>query len=151
MARQLLHQLSLSQGSHKFNNMYRCLNQVEVIQGSSNRGKRPSSGYPSPAAGMAPGSHPENTRKNLSLLDRNYKPEDQQKPSDVLTTPRPSYSPVTPSSVEAYLQLRTPGTPYLTGMDEGLDHQLGDFAPAGHLARLASNNDTALDCLQMLP
>ena len=92
----------------------------------------------------------ENKRKNLSLLDPNYDPDDQQPPSGSLATPRPTYSPVTPASVEEYLQPRTPGTPYLPGTDDRFDQQLGDYAPAGQLARLSSNNETAMDCLQML-
>ena len=122
-------------------------------------GKRTSTNFPSSSMGSTgmPQPHPDNKRKNLTLLDPNYDPDrGQQQTLDSLQTPRPNYSPVTPSSVEEYLQPRSPGTPYFPVKDD-VDDQQDNYNPASHLARLASksfeasNNETAMDCaIQML-
>ena len=116
------------------------------------RGKRPPSVYPSTSMGTSglPPPTQDNKRKNLSLLDPNYDQEDHQPPSGSLATPRPTYSPITPASIKEYLQPRTPGSPYLSENIDRFNNHLGDYAPAGQLARLSSNSETAMDCLNMI-
>ena len=88
--------------------------------------------------------------KNMSLLDPNYSPSDgqvQRAPTpNSLQTPRPQYSPITPTEVQRYL---SPGTPCLHGPSNA---EQDDFHPSNHLSRLTtrtfetSNDETALEC-----
>ena len=88
----------------------------------------------------------------MNLLDPNYDPDGgQPQPPDSLQTPRPHYSPITPTEVERFLHHQSPGTPYLQGNNSAEDQQ-DSFHPAHHLARLTtrtfetSNNETTLEC-----
>ena len=88
--------------------------------------------------------------QNLTLLDPTYDPnKGQQDPRDSLQTPRPQYSPITPSEVEDYLPPETPETPYL--QNETLNGPQDTLTPARHLSRLntntfeTSNGETALE------
>ena len=90
--------------------------------------------------------------RNINLLNPNYEPDgDQQQPLDSLQTPRPNYSPITPTEVERYLHERSPGTPYFQGINNAEDQQ-DSFHPEHHLSRLTtrtfetSNSETALEC-----
>ena len=117
-------------------------------------GKRPATSHPSSDmeySGLPPPKH-DMRKQNMTLLDPTHDPQGgQQQPPESLQTPRPPYSPVTPTEVERFLQHRSPGTPYFQATN-GMEDQQDDFHPAHHLARLTtrtfetSNNETALEC-----
>ena len=117
-------------------------------------GKRPATSHPSSDIEISGLTQPKQDMRsrNINLLNPNYEPDgDQQQPLDSLQTPRPNYSPITPTEVERYLHERSPGTPYFQGINNAEDQQ-DSFHPAHHLARLTtrtfetSNNETALEC-----
>ena len=98
----------------------------------------------------APQPKQDMRNRNMNLLDPNYSPNDgqvQRAPTpNSLQTPRPQYSPITPTEVQRYL---SPGTPCLHGPSNA---EQDDFHPSNHLSRLTtrtfetSNDETALEC-----
>ena len=116
-------------------------------------GKRSSSGYSSSSMSSTslPPPHQDNKCRNMSLLDPNYDAErEHQQSYDNLQTPRPSYSPVKLQSVEEFSQPSTPGTTYMVGAaNNNADQQISNYNPADHLARLASQNETTMECVQL--
>ena len=117
-------------------------------------GKRPASSHPAHDMEISGAPQPKQDMRsrNMDLLDPNYDPSGgqlQQIPTpNSLQTPRPPYSPVTPTEVERYL---SPGTPCFQGSSSA-ENQQDNFHPAHHLSRLTtrsfetSNNETALEC-----
>ena len=117
-------------------------------------GKRPASSHPTPDMEISGATQPKQDMRsrNMDLLDPNYDPNGGQlQPPDSLQTPRPPYSPITPTEVERYLHERSPGTPYFQGSNSA-ENQQDSFHPAHHLSRLTtrtfktSNSETALEC-----
>ena len=114
-------------------------------------GKRPAASHQSSDIEIPGLTQPKQDMRarNMNLLDPNYEPDGgQQQPPDSLQTPRPNYSPITPTEVERYLHERTP---YFQGPTNAEDQQ-DSFHPGHHLARLTtrtfetSNSETALEC-----
>ena len=69
-------------------------------------GKRPASSHPTSDIEISESTHPKQDMRsrNMNLLNPNYEPEGSQlQPPDSLQTPRPTYSPITPTEVERYL------------------------------------------------
>ena len=117
-------------------------------------GKRPASSHPTPDMEISGSTQPKQDMRsrNMDLLDPNYDPNGGQlQPPDSLQTPRPRYSPITPTEMERYLHERSPGTPYFQGSNSA-ENQQDSFHPAHHLSRLTtrtfktSNSETALEC-----
>ena len=117
-------------------------------------GKRPATSHTAHDMEVSGVSQPKQDmrNRNMDLLDPNYDPNGgqlQQIPTpNSLQTPRPQYSPVTPTEVERYL---SPGTPCFQGSNSA-ENQQDSFHPAHHLSRLTtrsfetSNSETALEC-----
>ena len=89
-------------------------------------GKRPASSQPAPDIEISGATQPKQDMRsrNMNLLDPNYDPSGGQlQPPDSLQTPRPPYSPITPTEVERYLHERSPGTPYFQGYNSAENQQ----------------------------
>merc|ERR1711884_80207 len=114
-------------------------------------GKRPATSHAVHETEVLGASQPKQhmRNRNMDLLDPNYSPNGGQvqvpTPNN-LQTPRPAYSPVTPTEVQKYL---SPGTPCFQGPSNA---EQENFHPSNHLSRLTtrsfetSNNETALEC-----
>ena len=114
-------------------------------------GKRPAANHAVHESEVLGASQPKQDmrNRNMDLLDPNYSPNGGQvrvpTPNN-LQTPRPAYSPVTPTEVQRYL---SPGTPCFQGPSNA---EQGNFHPSNHLSRLTtrsfetSNDETALEC-----
>ena len=115
-------------------------------------GKRPATSHAVHDMEVSGVSQPKQDmrNRNMDLLDPNYSPNDgqiQRTPTpNNLQTPRPQYSPITPTEVQRYL---SPGTPCFQGPSNA---EQDNFHPSNHLSRLTtrsfetSNNETALEC-----
>ena len=118
-------------------------------------GKRPPANYGAAAMGSAslPPPVPDAKRRNTNLLSPHYdeERERQQAYHNDLQTPRSTYSPVTPYSVEEYPQPDTPAVAFIAEAINGGEaiQQNGSYSPAGHLARLASQNGTTMEEVQL--
>ena len=103
-------------------------------------GKRPASSHPTPDMEIpgAPQPKQDMRSRNMDLLDPNYNPIDgqiQRIPTpNSLQTPRPPYSPVTPTEVQRYL---SPGTPCFQGPSSA---EQENFHPSNHLSRLTTRS-----------
>ena len=114
----------------------------DVVQG----GKRPASSPPDTDLRSKSLPPPRDMKaQNLTLLDPSYDiNKGQQDPRDSLQTPRPQYSPITPSEVEDYIPPETPETPYL--QNETLSGPQDTLTPGRHLSRLNTNTFESSNC-----